>query len=64
MSIWMHMLLIAVLLYMIYGAYVAKSFYEESDRSWGAVFFFASCVILWLPYALIGNLIFGGKDKD
>jgi hypothetical protein len=49
---------------MIYGAYTAKVMYEESDRSWSAVFFFASCVIMWLPYALFGNLIFGGNDKD
>ena len=61
MSIWMHMLLVAVLLYMIYGAYVAKTFYEGGKQGWFEVFFCASCVLMWFPYWFMGWLMY---DED
>lgn len=54
-------LLIATILYLIFGAYCAKTLYENSPQDWIDVFFAASCVIFWFPYTIFGNVFF--KDK-
>ncbi|AKC02647.1 hypothetical protein CPT_Stills19 [Bacillus phage Stills] len=55
-------LLIILLLYMIYGAYIGRSFYETGDKSWSEVFYCASCTLLWLPYVLWWTAFEKNKD--